>query len=205
MNKVMISDLSGMIDFNLINDQFNQLTFTNNVQNLISTDTKFFSKDVFIDTKFSVERECKNYLTQFYGMQDFFTDLVITDSWGNITKAGQGHHEHLHPFSVVSGIIFLDNTPDNLNLYIEAYQPEIPYFISKNKSYIALKNILPEMGINAIEHNFLKNHLILFLSNSNHFVEKTSEQSPNRRTISFNTFWKGKTGFKDSPLGSHIF
>jgi hypothetical protein len=46
--------------------------------------------------------------------------------------------------------------------------------------------------------------MVLFLSNSSHFVEKTTVDM-DRRSISFNTFWKGLTGVKEEQLGSIDF
>ena len=45
-----------------------------------------------------------------------FEDLQITESWANKSVKGEEHHIHHHPFSVVSGVMFLNDTPDNLNL-----------------------------------------------------------------------------------------
>lgn len=202
---VVVKDISDNVDTKLLNNSFKDLTFKNNIQNKISLEMDFFNKDYFIDTKHYIEGECKNYLNSYMGLEPFYTDLSITQSWGNITEPGQSHHDHAHPFSVVAGVIFLDNTPDNLNLHIEATQPEIPYFIPRIKSYIALKTILPEIGINPAEHNNLQNHLVLFLGNSHHYVEPTSKDSVPRRTISFNTFWKGLTGVKAELLAQHTF
>ena len=115
------------------------------------------------------------------------------------------HHDHVHPFSIVSGVLYLDNNPSNLNLYIESFMPEIPYFITKNKSFVSLKSLLNDINTNPSEHNNLKNHMVLFLSNSSHFVEPVSNESLPRKSISFNTFWKGSVGVKDEALGSHVF
>jgi hypothetical protein len=45
----------------------------------------------------------------------------------------------------------------------------------------------------------------LFLSNSSHFVEPLTTDSLPRKSISFNTFWKGMVGVKEEALGSHVF
>ena len=129
----------------------------------------------------------------------------MTYSWGNITEPGHSHHDHVHPFSIVSGVIYLDDNPTNANLYVEAYMPDIPYFITKNKSYVALKQLLVDNNIDPNSVNNLKNHMVLFLSNSAHFVEQTAEDASSRRSISFNTFWKGLTGVRQESLGSLVF
>jgi hypothetical protein len=73
---------------------------------------------------------------------------------------------------------------------------EVPYFMQPPVTIkMSLKNILEVNDIYPIEHNNLKNHLILFLSNLPHLVTPNEIESPvPRRSISFNTFWKGAVG-----------
>lgn len=202
---VYIKDLRDNLDWNIIDKEFNSLTFKPNVYNRISTNMNFFDRDLFLDVKLMLENEVKNYLNISYGLEEFYSNLHITNSWGTLTEPGQSHHEHIHPFSVVSGVMFLDNNPDNLNLFIEGYIPQIPYFISKNKSYAGLGHLIADMGHDPIANRNLQNHVVLFLSNCHHFVQPTRTDGPIRRTISFNTFWKGVTGMKNEPLGSYNF
>jgi hypothetical protein len=76
---------------------------------------------------------------------------------------------------------------------------------TKNKSFVSLRSLLNDIQANPEEHNNLKNHMVLFLSNSSHFVEPISTESLPRKSISFNTFWKGLVGIKEEVLGSHVF
>ena len=108
-------------------------------------------------------------------------------------------------FSRFHGVIFLDNNPCNLNLFVEAYMPEIPYFISKNRSYVSLRDLLKDHNIDSDSANNLQNHLVLFLSNCHHFVNPTEGTDKVRRSISFNTFWTGLTGVSQESLGSIVF
>ena len=202
---ILVKDLRDTLDWSLINHEFNSLTFKPNVNNRISTTMNLLDKDVFVDAKLILESEVKNYLNLSFGLSELYSDIHITNSWGTLTEPGQSHHDHLHPFSVVSGVMFLDNNPDNLNLFIEGHMPQIPYFISKNKSYAGLEHLLTDTGHDPAQNRNLQNHLVLFLSNSSHFVQPTRTDGPLRRTLSFNTFWKGVTGMKNEPLGSYNF
>ena len=124
------------------------------------------------------------------------------------TKPKQSHHEHMHPLSVVSGVIYLDNNVDNLNLnfVLQNRGAIIPYFIEQDKeAHMSLKTILEMYEHNPITHSNLKNHLILFLSNLKHHVTPTPNNSLPRKSISFNTFWKGMIGKKGNPLGTISF
>jgi hypothetical protein len=202
---ILIKDMSNEFDFGLINSQFSQLTFRDNISNKISDNMNFFDKDLFLDIKIKIVNECENYLNTTFALQPFYEGLCMTNSWGNVTDPGMSHHDHVHPFSIVSGVLFLDNNDSNLNLFIEGFMPDIPYFITKNKSYVGLRHLLADMGIDAAAEKNLQNHLILFLSNSSHFVDKTESTTTPRRSISFNTFWRGKTGVPSEVLGHYVF
>lgn len=202
---ILIKDMSDIIDFKTINDAFDGLSFKDNIANKISIEMNLFDKDIFNETKKLILDDCKQYLNHTANLNHFYDDLVMTNSWGNLTDPEHSHHDHVHPFSIVSGVLYLDNNPSNLNLCIESFMPEIPYFITKNKSFVSLKSLLNDINTNPSEHNNLKNHMVLFLSNSSHFVEPLTSDSLPRKSISFNTFWKGMVGVKEEALGSHVF
>jgi uncharacterized protein (TIGR02466 family) len=193
---ILVKDLSDIIDFNDINEVFNIQSFNLNMYNNVTDNFTIFDEGKFNNTKLNLEEECEGYLNNAYGIKDYYEKLIITNSWGNITEPGQSHHQHIHSFSVVSGVLYLDDNPENLNLnfLIKNKTAPIPYFMEPPLTFnMSLKNILDINNINPIEHNNLKNHLILFLSNLIHYVSPIELESP-RKSISFNTFWKGKVG-----------
>ena len=200
-----VRDLSKNLDCSLFDKYFNELSWKDNVNNSVSVEMDFLSHPHFSSHKTYLENECKNFLISNFIKEELFNGLQITNSWGNITKGGESHHEHTHPFSVVSGVIFLDNNEDNLNLDIEGYVAEIPYFIPNNRPYVSLKRLFDEAGVGPESHNNLKYHLVLFLSNFHHKVNSISKDRPPRRSIAFNTFWKGRVGLNNEPLGSYTF
>jgi hypothetical protein len=202
---IYIKDMTEIIDFNSINDQFDRTEFINNTLNEISFRLDFFNTEQFQGAKRLLELECKNYLNSCFNISDLYDDIILTNSWCNVTKSNQSHHHHTHPFSVVSGIILLDNNIDNLNLnfILTSKTPQIPYFIEHDKQMaVSLKTILDMANIKSENLNYLKNHLVLFLSNLPHFVTPTPENSMPRKSISFNTFWKGLIGNKNDTLSS---
>lgn len=202
---ILVKDMTGILHFEQINSEFDKLKFKNNVNNLISEEMNFFDRDIFANDKKAIIEDCVQYLIHTANMGPFFEGLRMTNSWGNVTEPGASHHEHLHPFSVVSGTIYLDENPGNLSLFVESYLPQIPYFITQNKSYVSLYSLLNDSKIDPVEQKYLKNHMVLFLSNSNHFVDKIDTSLPKRRSIAFNTFWTGLTGIKEEALGSIQF
>jgi hypothetical protein len=205
---IYIKDMTNILDFKSINTEFNKLTRINNVNNEITVDLKLFDKPILENNKKLLELECKNYLNECYLIQEMYEDISITNSWGNITRPKQIHHEHNHPFSVVSGVIYLDNNIDNLNLnfVLQNKGAGIPYFLDQEKeAHMSLKEILEMFGHNNIALNNLKNYVILFLSNLKHHVTITPINSIPRKSISFNTFWKGRVGRAGAPLAGVNF
>lgn len=198
---IYIKDMSTNLNWKLIEQQFQTNQYTNNVDNLISTSYDFFNRDFLIVEKAALEAEVRHYLDTSLGIKGLYENILITESWANVTEAGQSHHDHMHPFSIVSGTLFLDNNPDNLNLFIETNTPDLPFFLPKNKTYVDLKTLLPDIGVDAEESKNLQHHIVLFLSNWHHNVSAVPENSPPRRSIAFNTMWSGRVGAGQNLAG----
>lgn len=196
-NFILVKDLTDTVDFELIRKEFSSLSWQENKYNHVSEEFYFFDKECFVETKEKLEDECSSYLRNAHKCYDF-EKLAITNSWGNQTHAHEAHHLHQHAFSVVSGVIYLDDNPANLNFFVETDLKQIPYFSTIKNPYMRLKDLV------GTENN-LKNHMILFLSSVGHGVEHLQQDSMTRRSISFNTFWKGFVGEPESELNSFKF
>jgi hypothetical protein len=202
---ILIKDLSEVMNFGAVDYEMESLEYKKNTSNEISVDKNFLDRSVFAGAKKDIEEECSKYLSNTLHIGDFYQKLKMTNSWANKTSPGERHHEHVHPFSVVSGVIYLDNNPSNLNLFVESYLPQIPYFITKNKTYASLQALIVDQQIDPASVNNLQYHMVLFLSNQHHFVDEVQNGMPNRRSLSFNTFWDGITGIKEDSLASYTF
>lgn len=143
-----------------------------------------------------IEHESKQFIQNIFVM-DFNFNLEITKSWLNQMKIGDVHEWHAHPFSVVSGVIFLDDNPENLLLQFKNKINDTipPYSLHDTDYYISLKELVDS------DHDNLFRHMVLFYSNIQHGVSRVSSS---RNTISFNTFWKGEIDF-GAELVSHRF
>ena len=194
---VLIKDISDIVDFEVLNQEFDTLDYVKNLSNEISDNKTFFDRKSLKSIKNTLSKECHNFLVTAYKVRDF-EELKVTNSWGNVTKTGESHHAHTHPFSVVSGVIYLDDNPSNLNLNLEVFVPQIPYFMLREPCFTPLYE-----WVNRKETNNLQNHLVLFLSNTKHFVTENKEDL-DRRSVSFNSFWSGHVGGND-PLASMYF
>ena len=203
---VLVKDMTPLINFEDIHEEFDKLEYEPNIGNMISKDTTFFDNEKFKQTKSVLVNECKQYLNNVFGLRSFYEDLTMTNSWGNITGPNMFHHEHTHPFSVVSGVLFLDNHAGNLNLTIEAHLPQIPHFLDRSRPFISLRALADDAEIDTDAMENYRHCLVLFLSNLHHYVEQLpKEEIARRRTISFNTFWKGKVGVENKDLSSITF
>jgi hypothetical protein len=189
---ILIKDMTDLLDFELIDQTFDKMEFRPNRMNSITVDLNMFDKPGFEKIKQALEKEATDYIINAHSFQlgKHFSGIKITNSWGNATEPGQEHHEHTHPFSVVSGVLFLDDNPDNLNLMLETYLPTVPHHTPIKSSHISLKALIS--GTNLFKH------LVLFLSNTGHRVQPTRSPGPVRRTMSFDTFWTGAVGDLES-------
>ena len=188
---ILIKDLTDIIDCDSVRKNVSQLKLIENLENNITEEKDMCKIPEFAQLREALKNESVDYLRNFW-MDDpthSFEDLQITESWANQSIKGESHHLHMHPFSVVSGVMFLNDTPDNLNLTFENEASSVPYWRSGvRRDYHQLSNIID----NDNETN-LKNHIVLFLSTTGHLVAPVQGDTP-RVTISWNTFWKGRVG-----------
>jgi len=201
-NDILIQDMSSILDFTKITTEFDKLEFGPNLGNSTSINKLFFNNPLFKNEKNILINECKTFLNTYFNMSGYYEDIQLTNSWANISKPGEFHHEHKHPYSVVSGIIYMDNNPSNLNLKMEIVRPHVPYFVYNKVSHMFS---LHDLFRDGAQVNHLKHHLILFLSNCVHLVEPVPIYCNPRRSLSFNTFWKGRVGHLQEELASMKF
>ena len=129
----------------------------------------------------SVNKYCENILNTKQR-------LVITQSWFNKNPTGSKHHEHVHPNSIISGVMYFQ---------IDQTLPPIQ-FSKSNQDGVKL---------DPIKYNVLNSdtfllpckpgELILFPSNLRHSVPINTGM-PDRISLSFNTFSIDVLGSEDS-------
>lgn len=188
---VLIKDLSDIIDCDSVSKNVSEMKLTENLKNSITVEKDMCKLPEFIKLGEVLKEQSAQYLRNFWMDDPTFTfeDLQITESWANKSVKGEEHHIHHHPFSVVSGVMFLNDTPDNLNLTFETEKTPVPFWRVGAKGYFSLGDLLGS------ESN-LKNHVAIFLSTTGHFVQPVQGDIP-RTTIAWNTFWKGMAGNYD--------
>lgn len=165
--------------FNKLEEDFNQCEFRKNSNNYISEDINILNNHSFLEKKFS--ELTFEFVTKLLKVP--CDDMKITNSWFNKTEKDQFHHWHKHYFSIVSGVFFLDDNPENLNLTFEIRnQLNLIDFMFSTVS-------LKEMGA----PSNLKHHLLLFPSIIKHSVSPNQSEQP-RKSLSFDTWFKGNVG-----------
>ena len=152
----------------------------------------FKSKDSYV-LKHEKLKDIKNFLMESINkycekILNTKQRLVITQSWFNKNPTGSKHHEHVHPNSIVSGVMYFQ---------IDQTLPPIQ-FSKSNQDGVKL---------DPIKYNVLNSdtfllpckpgELILFPSNLRHSVPINTGM-PDRISLSFNTFCIDDLGSEDS-------
>ena len=114
-------------------------------------------------------------------------DFYITQSWLNITKPGEYHHDHSHQNSIISGVFYISTEEDD----------KITFGDPNGKLEELIKFEPKEFNIwNSASWFFpsVTNQLLLFPSWLDHKVDINEKATTDRISISFNTFVKGTLG-----------
>ena len=158
----------------------------NNRGNTNTKDNYILNRKEFKNIKKFLDKNCKEYLDTVICPKNNI-ELYITQSWLNYTETNQYHHQHAHPNSVISGVLYFDSN------------------IEKDKILfshpISYKQISPE--IDKEKFNLWNSHtwffpvetgnLFMFPSSTTHQVE-TKQGNNTRISLAFNTFYKGSVG-----------
>jgi len=110
----------------------------------------------------------------------------ITTSWFNYTNPGQGHHEHDHKNSYVSGVLYLSANRNTDKIIFS--NPKKRFLEVETKKY-------GEYNSKDWEFKVGSGDLVIFRSYLSHRVPQTNRfDSHTRISLSFNTFLKGNIG-----------
>jgi hypothetical protein len=195
---ILIKDFTNQWDWKLINLEIDKQTWTHG-NNFKVTDSKKILSESLQIIKQDILYECTMFINNLCPLS-FKYKLDISSSWVNEMNYQEQHPWHTHPFSVVSGVIFLDDHPENTKLTFKNNINHAipPYSLLDLQYYTALEHLIDRN----IDGN-LQYHLVLFYSNLLHSVPPLTNIIP-RRSISFNTFWTGDVDFGDE-LNSRTF
>ena len=110
----------------------------------------------------------------------------------NYTKAGQHHHIHTHPNSVISGVFYINATQGDRITFSKQVKDMILEFETDDFQLFNSKSWFFEVNTNDI---------VLFPSTLQHRVETLDEKKTDVRiSLAFNTFLKGHVGDSKSLI-----
>ena len=171
-------------ELQFVNEQKNHCT--KNAGNINTKDNYILNRKEFKNIKKFLDAACKDYLEKIICPKNNI-ELYITQSWLNYTEENQYHHQHAHPNSVVSGVLYFDSDKD---------KDMIKFF-----SRIGYKQIKPE--IEDDKYNLWNSDswwfpvetgkLVMFPSSTTHQVD-IKKGNNTRVSLAFNTFYKGAVG-----------
>ena len=116
--------------------------------------------------------------------------LKITQSWLNYTKPGESHSKHVHPNSIISGVLYI-NADEKHDMITFAKDKFDQLFIQAGE--------FNQFNTNQSNISVGSQDIILFPSMTGHEVPKTTG-THTRISLAFNTFFEGQIGFiNDQP------
>ena len=156
-----------------------------NTGNINTKDNYILNRKEFKNIKKFLDQCCKDYLERIICPKEKNLKLYITQSWLNFTEANQYHHQHSHPNSVISGVLYFDCDKENDKIKF-----------TSPKGY---QQIVPELKNYNIWNSYTwwfpleSGQLIMFPSSTIHQVD-TKKGTNTRISLAFNTFYKGTIG-----------
>jgi len=156
----------------------------NNTGNIHTKDNYILNRKEFKNIKKFLDKHCKEYLDTVICAKNNL-ELYITQSWLNYTETNQYHHQHAHPNSAISGVLYFDSDIKNDKILFShpiSYQQMRPETEKWNLWNSKTWFFPVETG-----------NLFMFPSSTIHQVE-TKQGNNTRISLAFNTFYKGSIG-----------
>ena len=156
-----------------------------NVGNSTSNNSDIFNGKLKHIKQFC-EQHIEIYVKKIISSFDKNSKFYITQSWLNITKPGEFHHEHSHRNSIISGVFYI-STKENDCIIFKDPNYKIKEFIQFEQKEINIWN--NSQWIYPVNNN----DLILFPSWLEHFAP-LNRGNTDRISLAFNIFAKGVFG-----------
>ncbi len=151
-----------------------------------TSNNSFIFKDRLKNIKQFCEKHIKIYVEKVITPKEKL-DFYITQSWINVTKPNECHHEHSHPNSIISGVFYISTIEDDKITFTDenAKIKEMPKIEPKEFHIWNSRTWLFPVN---------NNELILFPSWLRHQVDVNEKATTNRISLAFNTFARGTLG-----------
>lgn len=152
----------------------------------LSSENNYIFDENLKELKQFCEHHIKTYVKEVMAPKEEL-DFYITQSWLNVTKPGQQHHQHCHPNSCISGVFYVSAEEDDSITFIDQNWPVKEMIKPEIKEFTIWNCPLWFFPVTAGE-------LVLFPSWLQHKVQPNEKATTDRISISFNTFVRGKLG-----------
>ena len=156
-----------------------------NGSNSISNNTDIFNGKLKNIKQFC-EQQLKIYVEKVINPAEEL-DFYITQSWLNITKPGEFHHEHSHQNSIVSGVFYISTEEDDKITFSDPNAKVKEMIKFEPKEYNLFNSTIWTFFS-------ITNEFLLFPSWLQHQVEVNEKATTDRISISFNTFVRCNLG-----------
>lgn len=167
----------------------NNLKIKDNVLNRRSADSYILNSPELSTLKEFIENTLNFYFVEIYKPTDG-VKIYITQSWINVSAIGEQHHDHAHPNSFISGIMYISADKEIDAIHFSKIDFSPIRIIPTQYNFYNSPSWWYNVGVG---------DLLLFPSTLHHHVEPTKE-SLNRSlriSLSFNTFLTGELGSKE--------
>lgn len=159
---------------------------TKNQGNINTKDNYILNRKEFKNIKKYLDKCCKDYLDTVICPKNNI-ELYITQSWLNYTETNQFHHQHQHPNSVISGVLYFNSDIKNDKILFS--HPTVYQQISPEIDDQKFNLWNSKTWFFPVETS----DLFMFPSSTTHQVE-TKQGNNTRISLAFNTFYKGSVG-----------
>jgi uncharacterized protein (TIGR02466 family) len=153
------------------------------IANYASTNKYVLDADEMTDIRQALQNALDTYFKEVFNSSNKLS-LKITQSWLTLTGNGESHHEHIHPNSVASGVLYVNlGKNDGINFYRNE-DNQWYEFLREEDTYYSAKSFFIVCNVGDI---------VIFPSNLRHGVKQNSLQVE-RISLAFNTFFEGELG-----------
>lgn len=165
-------------------------TIQNNTGNNITKDKYILENKALSNLKEWITLHVNGYASSLLGVDETRCKFHITQSWANINKQRESHHQHNHPNSIISGVFYVDGENGDIIFHKQTdFEQHGWHLPIKDRTQFPFSS--NEFGV-----AFKKDSLLLFPSIITHYVNVNESDKP-RISMAFNTFFKGKIGLYD--------
>ena len=150
------------------------------------TDNRYIFDTKLKNLKEFCEQHIKTYVEQVITPTEEL-DFYITQSWLNVTKPGEFHHEHSHQNAIISGVFYISTEENDKITFLDPNHKLKELILVESKEYNSFNSPTWFFPVK-------NNELVLFPTWLSHQVTLNEESTADRISLAFNVFARGNLG-----------